>query len=81
MYYLYILLLKDDSLYTGITSDIDKRLQNHRSGSGSQYVFSRLPFRHIYTAKFENKFVAARREKQIKGWRRQKKIDILGLKL
>lgn len=39
----YILRLRDDSLYTGITTDYDKRLRKHETGRGSKYVASRLP--------------------------------------
>jgi len=80
MYYLYILKLRNGSLYTGITGDVKIRLQNHRNGSGSKYVYSRLPFVHIYTAEFRDKKSAVQREKQIKGWRREKKMRILGLR-
>ncbi|MBD3362367.1 GIY-YIG nuclease family protein [Candidatus Dojkabacteria bacterium] len=81
MYYLYILLCSDKSLYTGITNNIENRLQTHRDGEGSKYVRSRLPFRLIYTEKLENKSKALRRELEIKSWSREEKIKNLNLKL
>ncbi|MDD3647388.1 MAG: GIY-YIG nuclease family protein [Candidatus Dojkabacteria bacterium] len=75
MYYIYILLCKDNSLYTGFTTDIAKRLEDHRSGRGSKYVRSRLPVKLIYSERFRSKSRAMKREAQIKGWRREDKIE------
>lgn len=79
MYYLYILLCNDNSLYTGITNDISNRLDMHNSGKGSKYVRSRLPFKHIYTEELENKSLALKREMEIKKMSRGEKIRVLGL--
>jgi len=49
MYYVYILKCSDDSLYTGITNNLDKRMQVHIAGQGSRYVRARLPFEIVYT--------------------------------
>lgn len=66
MWYLYILRLSDDSLYTGITKDIDERIERHREGKGSKYVRSRLPCEVVYTEKHENRSSASKREAKIK---------------
>ena len=79
MYYLYILKCKDNSLYTGITNDLKKRMSSHKDGTGSKYVRSRLPFKLIYQEEFENRSEASSREAEIKGWRREDKIRNLGL--
>ncbi len=81
MYYLYILLCADNSLYTGMTNNVEHRLWNHRNGSGSMYVHDRLPIRLVYVETYADKYIAAQRERQIKGWKRQKKIEILHLNL
>ncbi len=73
MYYLYILRCSDNSYYTGITNNLQKRFANHKCGKGSRYVFKHLPFKHVYTENFQTKEEAARREKQLKGWCRRKK--------
>jgi len=80
MYYLYILKCSDNSLYTGITNNLELRFQNHINGTGSKYVRSKLPFKHIYTERFKDRSRAQKRELQIKGWSRDKKIKILRLK-
>ncbi len=79
MYYLYILLCSDNSLYTGITDNLEKRFQKHNLGVGSKYVRSRLPFTCIHTEEFANRSKALKRESQIKSWNRAEKIQFLGL--
>jgi len=81
MYYVYILLCRDKSLYTGFTKNIKQRLKDHNEGKGSKYVRSKLPVKFIYTEKYDSKSEALKRERQIKGWRREKKIRILKLKV
>lgn len=79
MYYLYILLCSDNSLYTGITTDIENRLNVHDTGKGSKYVYSHRPFKLIYQEEFPNRSEASKREIKIKGWSREEKIKRLGL--
>lgn len=81
MFFVYILLCNDNSLYTGITNDIDKRIATHISGKGSKYVRSRLPVRLIYTEKLKDKVAAARREYEIKQWNREQKVKNLKLNI
>lgn len=81
MYYLYILLCSDGSLYTGITNNIEKRIATHRSGKGSKYVYSRLPVKLIYKEEYQDRSSAAKREVEIKRWKREKKIETLSLKI
>lgn len=79
MYYIYILLCNDNSLYTGYTKDLKKRLKDHNEGNGSKYVRSRLPAKVIYQEKYKTKSEAMKREIEIKGWSREEKIEQLGL--
>jgi putative endonuclease len=79
MFFVYILKCSDNTLYTGFTIDIEKRLQTHRSGLGSKYVRARLPVEIIYKEEFDNQGDAMRREIEIKKWSRKKKIEILKL--
>jgi putative endonuclease len=81
MYYVYILQCSDNSLYTGYTNDLKKRIQNHKLGKGSKYVRSRLPFKLIYSEKYRLKSKALNRERQIKGLKREKKVRILKLRI
>ncbi len=77
MWFVYILRLSDDSLYTGITKYIDERLEKHRAGRGSKYVRSRLPCELVYFEKAEGKSEALQREAEIKGWSKRKKEKFL----
>ncbi len=73
MWHLYILRLSDDSLYTGITTDVDRRVEEHRDGKGSVYVRGRLPCEVVYTEEVGNRSEALKREAEIKGWSKEKK--------
>ena len=64
--YVYILKCKDDSFYTGWTTDLSKRIQRHNLGLGAKYTRSRRPVELIYFETFENKSEALKREYQIK---------------
>lgn len=79
MYHLYILCCSDNSLYTGITNDLGKRVDVHNSGKGSKYVYSHRPFKLIYQEEFRNRSDALKREAEIKRWSRREKIEKLGL--
>jgi len=80
MWFVYILLCKDCSFYTGYTDNLKRRFLEHKGGKGGHYTSSHKPIKIVYTEKFKTKSEALRREKQIKGWNRQKKISILKLK-
>jgi len=74
----YILELSDGSYYTGITNDMERRLEAHRSGKGSVYVKSRLPIRAVaYMEYVPNRSVASKREREIKSLRRDAKIRLV----
>lgn len=73
----YILKLKDDSLYTGITNNLTKRMTKHKKGKGSKYVRSRLPFQVVYIEECLNKSDALKRELVIKKLTRAKKLLII----
>ncbi|MHA2504023.1 MAG: GIY-YIG nuclease family protein [Candidatus Kariarchaeaceae archaeon] len=76
MFYVYLLECKDGSFYTGQTNDLQRRMQQHRSGRGAKYVRSRLPFevRHIET--YGSRGDAMRREMEIKKFPRIKKQQL-----
>lgn len=77
MYYLYMLRLSDNSLYCGITKDLDRRLREHEQGRGSKYVKGRLPLNLVYTEKHENRRKAMQREMEIKKWSKKKKEKLV----
>ncbi len=77
MYYVYIIKCEDDSLYTGITNDIERRFSEHKSKIGGRYTASHKVEKVIYAEKFETKSEALKRETQIKGWRKEKKLALI----
>lgn len=74
-YWVYILTNRSGTLYTGVTNDLSRRLAEHRSGSGftARYAIGRL----IYAEAHPTAADAIAREKQIKGWRRTKKVALV----
>lgn len=80
MWFVYILLCEDGSFYTGSSNDVQKRFLAHKDGRGGKYTSSHKPIKLIYSEEFSTKSEAIKREFQIKGWRREKKIRILRLK-
>lgn len=79
MWYVYLLLCKDNSLYTGITDNLKRRFAEHQEGKGGRYTRSHKPIKIIYSEKLANKSKALKREMQIKSWERAAKIRTLGL--
>lgn len=79
MWFVYVVLCKDGSLYTGSTNNLEKRFLDHKNGKGGHYTRSHKPLRLIYQETFHTQSEALKREKQIKGWSRGKKIKILNL--
>ena len=77
MHYLYIIRCKNDSLYTGITWSLNKRIKEHNLGIGAIFTRNRRPVKIVYCEKFRTKKEAAKREKEIKGWRREKKEKLI----
>lgn len=77
MWRVYMLRLNDDSLYTGITKDLERRLEQHREGNGSKYVRSRLPLKLVYTEEKKDKSSALKREVEIKNWNKSKKEKLV----
>ena len=73
----YILRCKDNTLYTGITIDIKKRLSAHNKGIASKYTRSRLPVKLITMSGFMNRKEAMRLEIRIKRMPKAKKIPAL----
>lgn len=77
MFYVYILFCSDRSFYVGYTSNLVKRIKDHKSGNGSFYIKSKLPVKLVYYETLIVELEAIRREKQIKGWSRLKKINLI----
>jgi len=72
-WFVYILRCDDGSLYTGITNDLERRLEQHNAGTASRYTRSRLPVELVYQEEQDNRSVATKRELEIKALTRQEK--------
>ena len=72
-WYLYILCCRDDTLYTGITTDVEKRLEAHRTGKGAKYTRGRAPLELVYRETCGSHSDALKRELEIKKLSRAEK--------
>lgn len=77
MWYLYILRCGDGSLYTGITTDVEKRVQAHRKGKGAKYTRGRGPLELVYRESCGDHSQALKRELAIKALPRQEKEALI----
>lgn len=77
MYYLYILECADNTLYTGITTDIKRRMEEHNASKlGAKYTAGRRPVQLVYFKKFANRSEAQREEHAIKKLSRGEKLKL-----
>jgi len=77
-YFVYILECCDGTLYTGITKDITKRLDEHNnSDKGAKYTKARRPVKLLYKEASENRSTASKREYAIKKLTRVKKLQLI----
>ncbi len=81
MWYVYVLLCSDLSLYTGSTNNIEKRFHNHLHGKGGAYTRSHTPVKILHTESVATKSEALKREAYIKRLTRKMKIRELNLSL
>lgn len=77
MNYVYILRCSDNSLYTGWTNDLDKRIKTHSEGKGAKYTRARLPVELVYFEEFDDKISAMKREYEIKKLNRVDKLKLI----
>jgi len=75
----YMLECSDNSIYTGITNNLDKRLKKHQSGDGAKYLRGRLPIKLIYKELFINRSEATKREISIKKMSKKEKKILIDL--
>ena len=76
-WFVYIVRCADDSLYTGITNDVEARVKRHNAGTGAKYTRSRRPVVLAYVEKTDSESAARKREAQIKGWTRIEKESLI----
>ena len=80
MNYTYILKCKDDSLYTGWTNDLKKRITSHNAGKGAKYTKARRPVELVYYEEFQTREEAMKREYAIKQYTRKEKEKLIWAK-
>ena len=72
-FWVYILVCRDGSYYTGHTDNLEKRLAEHMSGELKGYTSARLPVKLVFSQEFSTREEAFESERRIKGWSRKKK--------
>ena len=78
MYYVYILSCADDTLYTGITVDLERRLKEHNSSKlGAKYTRGRRPVAIVHSKSFKDRAAATKEEARIKCLSRTKKLELI----
>lgn len=77
MYYTYMIRCKDDSIYTGMTNDIDNRFKEHISGAGAKYTKSHKPEKIEAIWRSKERSLACKLEYQLKHLTKKQKEDII----
>ena len=78
-HYVYVLACADGSLYTGYTTDVERRVAEHNAGEGAKYTRGRTPVEVVHTETFDTKSAAMSREYEIKQFSRAEKERLVGL--
>lgn len=78
MYYLYILKCRDKTLYTGITTNLSRRIKEHNfSNLGAKYTRARRPVTLIFSKRFKTRSIASKEESRIKQLSRKEKLFLV----
>ena len=76
-WHVYIILCSDESLYTGITTDLQRRFEQHASGCGAKYFRGRQPQQIVYRESGLTRSAASSREREIKNLERSGKLALI----
>jgi putative endonuclease len=76
-HYVYLLECADKTLYTGYTTDVERRVSEHASGAGAKYTRGRTPVELVHTEEYETKSAAMSREYEIKQLSRSEKEQLV----
>ncbi|MFZ3031904.1 MAG: GIY-YIG nuclease family protein [Candidatus Moraniibacteriota bacterium] len=78
-YFLYILKCADETLYTGITTDVKRRVEEHNTSTlGARYTSGRRPVKLVFSKSFRNRSEASAEESRIKKLSRAEKLGLIG---
>jgi putative endonuclease len=76
-HFVYVLECDDGSLYTGYTTDVERRLKEHRAGTGAKYTRGQAPFELVHVESFADQSAAQSREAAIKALSRREKESLV----
>jgi len=76
-WFCYLLRCADDTLYCGITNDLEKRLAAHNAGTASKYTRVRVPVELVFSEPCTDRSVASKREMEIKSLKRAEKLVLI----
>ena len=74
MHYIYLLQMKNDRIYVGYTTDLDRRFNEHATGKGAKTTRAFGASKILYTEQYRSKSIALRREYELKRWSREEKL-------
>ena len=77
VHFVYVLRCSDDSLYTGYTTDVERRVAEHDAGEGAKYTRGRTPVELVHVESYDSKSAAMSREYEIKQLSRRQKLDLV----
>lgn len=77
VWFVYIIECSDNTLYTGITNDLDNRIKTHNSGKGAKYAMGRRPVKLLTTWSFNSKSQALKEEYRIKKLSKENKLKLI----
>jgi putative endonuclease len=76
-FFVYITTNRSGGLYIGVTNDLERRISQHKDGNYSSFTSRYRMHRLVYSEEFSSSTDAIAREKQLKGWRRSKKVALI----
>lgn len=79
MHYVYIVECSDGTLYTGYTTDVDRRVEEHNDGEGAKYTRGRTPVEVVHVEEYETRSDAMSREAEIKSLSREEKEELVNV--
>ena len=78
-HHVYVLECSDGSLYTGYTTDVERRVAEHDAGEGAKYTRGRTPVELVHVERFETRSAAMRREREVKALSRAEKERLVDI--
>jgi len=77
MYFVYLLQCANNTIYTGITTEVLRRFEEHKNGTGGHYTRAHGVVKILYSEEQENRSSASKREAEIKSWSREQKLAFI----